>query len=339
MQRWQGLDERAGGLGALASSPSASSTASTAATSGSSAGPRRPRPTRACRWSSSPSTRTRTRWSGPARTRRCCADRRRAAELLGGLGVDAVCVLPFTYEFSQLGAGRVRPGRAGRPAARGRAWWWARTSGSATGPPATSPCWPSWGEVRLHGRGRAAAGRRRRDDLLHRIRGLLAAGDVAGAARGAGPPAPGRGHRRPRRTSAAGRSASPPPTWRPLPHTAIPADGVYAGWLVSLTPAAASERWPAAISVGTNPTFDGQERTRRGLRPGPRRPGPVRRARGASTSSPGSAGRTGSTRSTTLVAQMRRRRRRRPAQLTARRATASARPEAAGHAAAVPSCG
>lgn len=40
-----------------------------------------------------------------------------------------------------------------------------------------------------------------------------------------------------------------------LPHTCIPADGVYAGWL-----SVAGERWPAAISVGTNPTFDGLER-------------------------------------------------------------------------------
>lgn len=35
----------------------------------------------------------------------------------------------------------------------------------------------------------------------------------------------------------------------------IPADGVYAGWL-SREP----DRWPAAVSVGTNPTFDGSER-------------------------------------------------------------------------------
>ena len=28
---------------------------------------------------------------------------RRRAELLAGLGADAVCMLPFTYEFSQLG--------------------------------------------------------------------------------------------------------------------------------------------------------------------------------------------------------------------------------------------
>ncbi|WP_407645692.1 bifunctional riboflavin kinase/FAD synthetase [Galactobacter valiniphilus] len=37
----------------------------------------------------------------------------------------------------------------------------------------------------------------------------------------------------------------------------MPADGVYAGWLVD----EAGTRWPAAISIGTNPTFDGVVRT------------------------------------------------------------------------------
>lgn len=41
-------------------------------------------------------------------------------------------------------------------------------------------------------------------------------------------------------------------------HTATPADGVYAGWLVL----GGTERLPAAISVGTNPTFDGVEHRR-----------------------------------------------------------------------------
>src|SRR6185312_655795 len=36
----------------------------------------------------------------------------------------------------------------------------------------------------------------------------------------------------------------------------IPADGVYAGWLVD----EAGMRWPAAISVGSNPTFEGVSR-------------------------------------------------------------------------------
>jgi riboflavin kinase / FMN adenylyltransferase len=43
-----------------------------------------------------------------------------------------------------------------------------------------------------------------------------------------------------------------------LPGMAIPADGVYAGWVTRLD--LPSPRWPAAISVGTNPTFDGVER-------------------------------------------------------------------------------
>lgn len=43
------------------------------------------------------------------------------------------------------------------------------------------------------------------------------------------------------------------------PGLAVPADGVYAGWVTRLDDAEAP-RWPAAISVGTNPTFDGVER-------------------------------------------------------------------------------
>ncbi|MDT0330686.1 bifunctional riboflavin kinase/FAD synthetase [Nocardiopsis lambiniae] len=46
------------------------------------------------------------------------------------------------------------------------------------------------------------------------------------------------------------------------PHTAVPGDGVYAGWLSRVESAAGHESlWPAAISVGSNPTFDGAERT------------------------------------------------------------------------------
>lgn len=39
----------------------------------------------------------------------------------------------------------------------------------------------------------------------------------------------------------------------------VPADGVYAGWLIRA--GGAGDRLPAAISVGTNPTFDGTQRT------------------------------------------------------------------------------
>jgi riboflavin kinase/FMN adenylyltransferase len=39
-------------------------------------------------------------------------------------------------------------------------------------------------------------------------------------------------------------------------HVAIPADGIYAGWAVLH-----NKRLPAAISVGSNPTFEGRQRT------------------------------------------------------------------------------
>jgi riboflavin kinase/FMN adenylyltransferase len=53
----------------------------------------------------------------------------------------------------------------------------------------------------------------------------------------------------------------------PPMHSAIPADGVYAGWftLLGRGPAGASvlpgRRYPAAVSIGTNPTFSGRTRT------------------------------------------------------------------------------
>jgi len=93
------------------------------------------------------------------------------------------------------------------------------------------------------------------------IRERLDRGDVAGAAYDLGRPhrvegVVVRGHQR-------GRALGfPTANLETLPHTAIPADGVYAGWLMLLADGGAeAERWPAAISVGTNPTFDGQERS------------------------------------------------------------------------------
>ena len=94
------------------------------------------------------------------------------------------------------------------------------------------------------------------------IRDLLNAGDVAGAARGPGPAAPGGGGRGAR---PAARPGARLPDRQPGDHArtpAVPADGVYAGWLASLDADGQDEaRWPAAISVGTNPTFDGRDRT------------------------------------------------------------------------------
>jgi riboflavin kinase/FMN adenylyltransferase len=90
------------------------------------------------------------------------------------------------------------------------------------------------------------------------VRTCLAAGDVAGAAEALGRPYAVRGTvvRGDRRGRGLGfPTANVPAT----AGTTAPADGVYAGWLRRLD---TGERFPAAISVGTNPTFDG-ERERR----------------------------------------------------------------------------
>lgn len=90
------------------------------------------------------------------------------------------------------------------------------------------------------------------------VRQCLATGDVSGAAEALGRPftVTGvviRGDQR-------GREMGFPTANVPTPVAeAAPADGVYAGWL---TRRDTGERYPAAISVGTNPTFAG-ERERR----------------------------------------------------------------------------
>ena len=189
-----------------------------------------------------------------------CTARRRA-ELLAELGADAVCVLPFTREFSELGpedfvravlvdrlhAARVVVGEdfrfgyraAGDVALLGQLG--EKYDFTAEGVPLLAD-----NGVTISSSG---------------IRQRLAAGDVAGAARDLGRPhrvegVVVRGHRR-------GRALGfPTANLETLPHTAIPADGIYAGWLTSVDPAGRElERWPAAISVGTNPTFDEQERS------------------------------------------------------------------------------
>jgi riboflavin kinase/FMN adenylyltransferase len=88
------------------------------------------------------------------------------------------------------------------------------------------------------------------------VRTCLATGDVAGAAQALGRPFVVRGLvvRGDRRGRSLGFPTANVPT---SGMTAAPADGVYAGWLRRID---TDERYPAAISVGTNPTFDGTER-------------------------------------------------------------------------------
>jgi riboflavin kinase / FMN adenylyltransferase len=91
------------------------------------------------------------------------------------------------------------------------------------------------------------------------VRERVAHGDMTAAAEALGRPfrvvgVVVRGHER-------GRPLGFPTANVPAPPgEVVPADGVYAGWLARLDEPHAT-RWPAAISVGTNPTFDGVERT------------------------------------------------------------------------------
>ncbi|MFC8452737.1 bifunctional riboflavin kinase/FAD synthetase [Kitasatospora sp. NPDC057223] len=183
----------------------------------------------------------------------------RRAELIEELGVDAVLVLPFTLEFSQespetfvetvlvdaLHARAVIEGpnfRFGHRAA-GNVELLGKLGREADFEVEV---------VDLQVRGAAGDGEPFSSTLTRR---LVAAGDLAGAAEVLGRP-----HRVEGvvvRGAQRGRELGfPTANVETVPHSAVPADGVYAGWLT-----ANGERMPAAISVGTNPTFDGTART------------------------------------------------------------------------------
>lgn len=188
-----------------------------------------------------------------------CTVRRRIG-LLGSLGADAVCVVPFTLEFSRLGPDEfVRAALAGRLHARhvvvGVNFRFGHRAKGDIGLLAelgekydfTAEGVPLLAEDGVTVSSSA-------------LRGQLGAGDVEGAAHGLGRPhrvegVVVRGERR-------GRALGFPTANLETPaHTAIPADGVYAGWLAALDGEGRdTERWPAAISVGTNPTFEGKHR-------------------------------------------------------------------------------
>jgi riboflavin kinase/FMN adenylyltransferase len=189
-----------------------------------------------------------------------CTARRRA-QLLAGLGADAVCVLPFTYEFSQLGPDEfVRTVLADRLHAAsvvvGENF---RFGHKAAGDVALLAQLGEKYDFTAEGVPLLVADGVTISSTY--IRQRLEAGDVETAAAALGRPhrvegVVVRGHRR-------GRALGfPTANLETLPHTAIPGDGVYAGWLASLDLDGRDEQvWPAAISVGTNPTFGGEHRT------------------------------------------------------------------------------
>ena len=187
-------------------------------------------------------------------------------------GVDAVLVLPYSLEFSELGPEEflvdylVNPLRMvslviGSDVRLGR-----DNSGDLTairelghqhgfdvvvvedvpGTPVAADAYDTDGSAPLREDRRCSS---------TWVRSCLEAGDITGAAQLLGRPHRMRGevvH-----GAARGRQLGfPTANLAPEATGFIPADGVYAGWLVDQEGA----RWPTAISVGSNPTFEGVTR-------------------------------------------------------------------------------
>lgn len=176
------------------------------------------------------------------------------AELLEQLGVDVVCVLPFTQEFSRLSPERfvhevlVEHLHASAVVVGENFRYGARAAGDVASLTASGRRFGFTVE------GVALLGSDDTTLSSTYVRSCVQAGDVAAAAR-----ALGREHRVEGvvvRGDQRGRDLGyPTANLQPLPWSAVPADGVYAGRLVR-----GREQLPAAISIGTNPTFEGLER-------------------------------------------------------------------------------
>ncbi|MEP7055985.1 MAG: bifunctional riboflavin kinase/FAD synthetase [Actinomycetota bacterium] len=176
------------------------------------------------------------------------------AELVEALGADVLCLLPFTVEFSRMSpkefahavlverlhAANVVVGdnfRFGHGAAGGLDTL--VTLGAEFG-------FAAEGVPLLTDNGTTISSTY--------VRACVDAGDVTTAARALGRP-----HRVDGivvRGDARGRELGyPTANLQTVPYAAVPADGVYAGRLIRR-----SGVLPAAISIGTNPTFAGRER-------------------------------------------------------------------------------
>jgi len=176
------------------------------------------------------------------------------ADLVAGLGVDVLLALPFTLEFSRLGpdefvhAVLVEQLHAAAVVVGENFRYGHRAAGDLTTLAESG---------RRFGFGTEGVPLLREGDTTISstyVRSCVAAGDVAAAAR-----ALGREHRVDGvvvRGDRRGRTIGyPTANLQPTAYAAVPADGVYAGRLVR-----GDDRRPAAISIGTNPTFEGQER-------------------------------------------------------------------------------
>jgi riboflavin kinase / FMN adenylyltransferase len=178
----------------------------------------------------------------------------RKAELVEALGADVLCVIPFTPEFSRIPAERfvhdvlVEHLHAALVVVGENFRFGHRAAGD---------------EAMLSRLGRTFGFGVEESPLVSDngtvfsstyIRACVDAGDVVAAAAALGRPhriegVVVRGDQR-------GRELGfPTANLLLVEHTAIPADGVYAGWLVRR-----EQRLPVAVSIGTNPTFSGRER-------------------------------------------------------------------------------
>ncbi|WP_040157489.1 bifunctional riboflavin kinase/FAD synthetase [Nigerium massiliense] len=186
-------------------------------------------------------------------------------ELLKEAGADEVRVIDFTPEFASMAPERflrdvIEPLDPARVVVGENFRFGHRAQGTVD-------------TLREFGRGRFAVtalplvGIGDQETCSTTIRDALASGDVRQAAEYLGRPFRFSGVVTP--GDRRGRELGYPTANVPVPdELACPSDGVYAGWLTRVDGRdalgeetdAAAQAWPAAISVGTNPTFDGVER-------------------------------------------------------------------------------
>jgi riboflavin kinase/FMN adenylyltransferase len=180
----------------------------------------------------------------------------RKAELLAGLGVDVMCVLPFTVEFSHLGPAEfvhqvlIEHLHAAAIVVGENFRFGHKAAGDVT-------------TLRTLGKtfgfATEAVSIVSDDDTTFSstyVRSCIDAGDVTAAADVLGRP-----HRLEGivvRGAGRGRELLGYPTanMHTEPYAAMPADGVYAGYV-----SVGERRFLSTISIGTNPTFNGQDRT------------------------------------------------------------------------------
>lgn len=183
-----------------------------------------------------------------APTRLCSVDRRVA--LIAELGVQQVRVLPFTTELSQVSAEDfiaiiLREELAAESVIVGQGFRFGHKAAGTTDTLRDADLHVV--EYGLVGDGDPVSSTR--------IRAEVAEGDVTGATAMLGRPPEVEGVVV--RGEGRGRDLGfPTANVRHHPQAAVPADGVYAGWTV-----VDGLRRQAAISVGTNPTFEGSSRT------------------------------------------------------------------------------